>query len=190
MLAGVSASPPPFGTMTWGRDPLATQKTQISSSCMSFGVCRLDSVLGSFHRHLFPSLSFYNKISLILSFPSALSSCIICAEANKSRLNYIIPVDFLTVRSTTNLTSRRQPRVAYSFQCLTLGAPNIHYRSISLDPMAITSPTHQLAWPISIIDQSCMIQWLSCNLAWILARPISDREHTRKVVFLWYVSLT
>ena len=107
-------------------------KTQISSSFMSFRVCCLDSVLCSFHCYIFPSLSFYNKISLIFSFPSALSSCIIYVEANKSCLNQFIPIDFLTVWSTTNLTNRRQLHVTY------LGALNLHRWSILLDPTTIT----------------------------------------------------
>ena len=49
--------------------------------------------------------------------------------------------------------------------------------------------SQSLTWPISTVDQPHLIQWLLHNLAWILARPLSARVRTRKVVFLCYVLL-
>lgn len=73
---------------------------------------------------------------------------------------------------------------------LTFSSPTlISTIDLSLDLTAVTSPNHQLAWPISTIDQPRLIQRLSCNLTQTLAQLLSSWEHARKVVFSCYVSL-
>jgi len=99
---------------------------------MSFRVCCLDLVLGSFHHYHFQSLSFCNRsCSYSYFFQHEMLS-----EVNKSCLNWIILVDLLTIRSRTNLANHYQLH-GYSFQCLTLGTPNLHRQSVLLHQVAI-----------------------------------------------------